>query len=130
MSKRRAAKIDGEMQRALGEIFLSDIKDPRFSKMAGVLRVEVTQDLKYAKVYVSIYDTPAKVESTMQALESGESFIRARLNDKIRLRRIPNLSFIHDTSIAESVRISRLIDEVTAKDREHAADNTDTETVE
>ena len=120
MSQRRTAKIDGELQRLLGEIFLTEIKDPRFSKMAGVMRVTTTQDLKYAKVDISIYDTPAKVESTMEALRSAEPFIRAKLNEKIRLRRIPNLEFVHDTSIAYSIEISKLIDEVTAKDREHA----------
>lgn len=42
MSQRRTAKIDGELQRLLGEIFLTEMKDPRFSKMAGVTRVAVT----------------------------------------------------------------------------------------
>ena len=120
MSQRRTAKIDGEIQRLLGEIFMTGIKDPRFSKMTGVMRVNTTPDLKYAKVYVSIYDTPAKVESTMEALASAEPFIRAKLNEKIKLRRIPNLEFVHDTSIAYSIEISKLIDEVTAKDRENA----------
>lgn len=120
MSQRRTAKIDGELQRLLGEIFLTEMKDPRFSKMAGVTRVEVTPGLKYAKVYISIYDTPARVESTMEALRSAEPFLRAKLNEKIRLRRIPNLEFVHDTSIAYSIEISKLIDEVTAKDKENA----------
>lgn len=120
MSQRRTAKIDGELQRLLGEIFLTEMKDSRFSKMAGVTRVAVTPDLKYAKVYISIYDTPARVESTMEALRSAEPFLRAKLNEKIRLRRIPNLEFVHDTSIAYSIEISKLIDEVTAKDKENA----------
>ena len=120
MSQRRTAKIDGELQRLLGEIFLTEMKDPRFSKMAGVTSVAVTPDLKYAKVYISIYDTPARVESTMEALRSAEPFLRAKLNEKIRLRRIPNLEFVHDTSIAYSIEISKLIDEVTAKDKENA----------
>ena len=120
MSQRRTAKIDGELQRLLGEIFLTEMKDPRFSKMAGVTRVAGTPDLKYAKVYISIYDTPARVESTMEALRSAEPFLRAKLNEKIRLRRIPNLEFVHDTSIAYSIEISKLIDEVTAKDKENA----------
>lgn len=127
MSQRRTAKIDGEIQRLLGEIFLTEIKDPRFSKMAGILRVSTTPDLKYAKVYISIYDTPAKVESTMEALKSAEPFIRAKLNEKIKLRRIPNLEFVHDTSIAYSIEISKLIDEVTAKDRENARNREETQ---
>ncbi len=120
MSIRRTQKIDGEMQKVLGEIFMTDIKDPRFSRMTGVLRVNTTQDLKYAKVYVSIYDSEENVKSTMEALESAEPFIRSRINEKMRLRRIPNLQFVHDTSIEYSIEISKKIAEVTAKDRENA----------
>ncbi len=120
MSVRRTQKIDGELQKVLGEIFMTDIKDPRFSRMTGVLRVNTTQDLKYAKVYVSIYDSEENVKSTMEALESAEPFIRAKINEKMRLRRIPNLQFIHDTSIEYSIEISKKIAEVTAKDRENA----------
>ncbi|MBQ4288876.1 MAG: 30S ribosome-binding factor RbfA [Clostridia bacterium] len=120
MSVRRTQKIDGELQKVLGEIFMTDIKDPRFSRMTGVLRVNTTQDLKYAKVYVSIYDSEENVKSTMEALESAEPFIRAKINEKMRLRRIPNLQFVHDTSIEYSIEISKKIAEVTAKDRENA----------
>ena len=86
--------------------------------MASVSKVSVTQDLKYAKVYVSVYDTPEKIKSTMEALESAEPFLRARLNEMIRLRRIPVMSFVYDDSIEYSAKISKLIEEVTAKDRQ------------
>ena len=120
MSKLREARIDGEFRRALGELLLTEIKDPRMSRMASVSKVSVTQDLKYAKVYVSIYDTPEKVASTMEALESAEPFLRAKLNGMIHLRRMPVMTFVHDDSIEYSAKISKLIDEVTAKDRKNA----------
>lgn len=119
MSKLRTVRIEGEFKRALGEIFLTDLKDPRLSRMMGVTRVDVTPDLKYAKIYVSVYDTPEKVETTLEALKSAEGFIRSRLNDKIKIRRIPNLTFIHDTSIEYSIRISKLIDDVNAGKQEN-----------
>ncbi len=120
MSKLREARIDGEFRRALGELLLTELKDPRMSKMASVSKVSVTQDLKYAKVYVSIYDMPEKVASTMEALESAEPFLRAKLNEMIRLRRMPVMTFVHDDSIEYSAKISKLIDEVTARDRKNA----------
>ena len=121
MAKNREVRLEGEFRRALSEIFLTDLKDPRVSAMLSVMRVEITPDLKYAKVYVSIYDTPERVDSTMEALERAEGFIRAKLNDKIKVRRIPNLAFVHDTSVEYSIHIS--IDEVTAKDKEHEEDS-------
>ena len=120
MSKLREARIDGEFRRALGELLLTELKDPRMSKMTSVSKVSVTQDLKYAKVYVSIYDTPEKVASTMEALESAEPFLRAKLNEMIRLRRMPVMTVVHDDSIEYSAKISKLIDEVTARDRKNA----------
>lgn len=123
MAKNREIRLEGEFRRALSEIFLTDLKDPRVSAMLSVMRVEITPDLKYAKVYVSIYDTPERVDSTMEALERAEGFIRAKLNDKIKVRRIPNLAFVHDTSVEYSIHISKLIDEVTAKDKEHEEDS-------
>ena len=123
MAKNREGRLEGEFRRALSEIFLTDLKDPRVSAMLSVMRVEITPDLKYAKVYVSIYDTPERVDSTMEALERAEGFIRAKLNDKIKVRRIPNLAFVHDTSVEYSIHISKLIDEVTAKDKEHEEDS-------
>ena len=123
MAKNREVRLEGEFRRALSEIFLTDLKDPRVSAMLSVMRVEITPDLKYAKVYVSIYDTPERVDSTMEALERAEGFIRAKLNDKIKVRRIPNLAFVHDTSVEYSIHISKRIDEVTAKDREHEEDS-------
>lgn len=116
MANNRIVKIEGEFRRGLSEIFLTELKDPRMSPMTSVTRVEITQDLKYAKVYVSIMDTPQKIEETLTALKSAEGFIRVKLNERIKIRRIPNITFIHDNSIEYSIQISKLIDEAREKD--------------
>lgn len=116
MANNRSARLEGEFKRVLADVLRNDVKDPRMSCMVSITRVEITPDLKFAKVYVSIYDTPEKIHDTMDALTSAEGFIRARVNDKIKLRRIPVLSFVHDASIEYSVKMSRLIDEVVKQD--------------
>ena len=129
MANNRIIKIQGEMKRALSEIFFTDVKDPRMSSMATVSRVQVTPDLKYAKVYVSVYDTDEKRESTIAALTNAEAFIRSKVNAKIRMRRIPNMEFILDDSIEYAVKMSKLIDDVieTIPDRSDEEDFTGTE---
>lgn len=129
MANNRIIKIQGEMKRALSEIFFSDVKDPRMSAMATVSRVQVTPDLKFAKVYVSVYDTDEKRESTIAALTNAEAFIRSKVNAKIRMRRIPNLEFVLDDSIEYAVKMSKLIDDEVAKipDRSDEEDYTGTE---
>ena len=110
MAANRSARIDGELQRCLSEIFLRDIKDPRMSRMANVTRVHATPDLKYAKVHVSVYDDKEKIDSTFEALKSAEPFIRSRLNGMIKLRRIPNLEFVFDDSIEYSAHIAKVLE--------------------
>jgi len=129
MANNRIIKIQGEMKRALSEIFFTDVKDPRMSSMATVSRVQVTPDLKYAKVYVSVYDTDDKRESTIAALTNAEAFIRSKVNAKIRMRRIPNMEFVLDDSIEYAVKMSKLIDDVieTIPDRSDEEDFTGTE---
>ena len=129
MANNRIIKIQGEMKRALSEIFFADVKDPRMSSMATVSRVQVTPDLKYAKVYVSVYDTDEKREATIAALTNAEAFIRGKVNAKIRMRRIPNMEFVLDDSIEYAVKMSKLIDDVieTIPDRSDEEDFTGTE---
>lgn len=128
MANNRIIKIQGEMKRALSEIFFHDVKDPRLSAMATVSRVQVTPDLKYAKIAVSVYDTDEKRESTIAALTNAEPFIRKKVNEKIRMRRIPVMEFVLDDSIEYAVKMSKLIDVVNAEIRDDEADsNTITE---
>ena len=70
MSKDRLSGITTEFKRALSEIIRSDIDDPRVSQMTSVTHVELSKDLKYAKVYISVYDTEKKRKSTIFFLET------------------------------------------------------------
>ena len=112
MANNRILKIDGEIKRALYDIIHNDVKDPRLSDMATVSRVNTTADLKYAKVYVSIFDTDERKKTSIDALNNAEGFIRSKLNSKIKLRRLPIMEFIIDDSIEYGVRMSKIIDEV------------------
>ncbi len=127
MSKQRHARLEGEFQKALSEVFFHDLHDPGFSKMASITRLSITPDLKYAKVYVSVYDTDEKKSTTIEALSRAEAFIRMKLNEKLRMRRLPVMTFVLDDSIEYSAHISKLIDEVNARDNANHNDNSDSE---
>ena len=79
MPTNRLNRIDEEVKRALADIIRNDVKDDRLSAMTSVTKVDVTQDLKFAKVYVSVYDTDKKRQASVDALNHGASFIRTRL---------------------------------------------------
>ena len=127
MPKRRTQRLDEEFRRALSEVIQKEIRDPRVSPMLGTTRVDVTQDLYYAKVYVSVYDEEEKRLSTIEGLNSAGGFLRSKLNKMIRIRRIPELKFILDNSIEYSIHMSKLIDEA-VKDIPEYPEETNEET--
>jgi len=79
MAKRRNNRLSGEVKRAISEIIRNDVKDPRISELLSITEVHVTEDLKYAKIYVSDYND---IETSMIALESAKGFIRKEIGKK------------------------------------------------
>lgn len=108
----RMGRINKELQREISELIRTEIKDPRLSAMTTVLRVEATQDLKYAQVYISVLGNDEQKESVMEGLKNAAGFIRRELAHKINLRNTPELTFHLDTSTEYAIKMSKLIDEV------------------
>ena len=113
-------RINAEVQRELSEIIRSEVKDPRIDTMTTVTEVSVTPDLKYATVYISTL--AGKSEETIKGLFQAGGFIRKELASRLNLRNTPELRFVPDNSLEYGMKMSKLIDEVMAKEREDAPD--------
>lgn len=112
MSSIRYDRMNEEIKKAISEV-LREMKDPRIAAMTTILGVEVTNDLKWAKVRVSVYDEDLKArEETVVALNHASGFIARELGRRIQLRRIPQFKFLLDNSIEYSVHISKIIREI------------------
>ena len=108
----RYDRINEEIKKALSEI-IRDMKDPRISPMTTVLLVEATNDLKIAKVRISVYDKSDDVRrETVAQLNRAEGFIARELGKRADLRRIPTLKFSLDDSIEYAVHISEIINKL------------------
>ena len=114
MANRRNNRLSGEVKRAISEIIRFDVKDPRISELMSLTVVHVTEDLKFAKIYVSDYND---IESTLIALNSAKGFIRKEIGKKVKMRIIPELIFIKDDSIAKGMHMSSLIDKIIEEDK-------------
>jgi len=112
VSKDRNAAISAEFKRVLSEIIRNDIKDPRVSAMASVTHVEITKDLKYAKAYISVFDTDKLKKSTIESLTHAEHYIKNEIGARLRIRRLPVITFLLDTSIEYSSKISEMLKKV------------------
>lgn len=117
----RYDRINEELKKALSEI-VREMKDPRISTMTTILRVEATNDLKLAKVKVSVYDKSDDIrKETVAQLNRAEGFIARELGKRVDIRRIPTLKFTLDDSIEYAVHISEIINQLNS---ERKKDNT------
>ncbi|MDQ6931113.1 MAG: 30S ribosome-binding factor RbfA [Candidatus Eremiobacteraeota bacterium] len=96
------------MQRVLGTLVSQELKDPRMG-FTTVTRVEATQDLRFAKVYVSIIGDRHVARQTMDALEHASGFLRGELGHQIKLRYTPELTFVEDRSTERAIELSKTL---------------------
>ena len=107
----RTDRIASEIMREVERIIREDVSDPRTQCMFSITHVDVTRDLRYAKVYVSVYEEE-KREPMMKALKSAAGFIRHNVGRRVQLRYTPELLFELDTTIEYGVHIASLLNEV------------------
>ena len=96
-------------------MLIKGIKDPRINSMVSVTEVEVTNDLSYAYVYVSILG--GDEESTLQGLSSAESYIRREIGKNIKIRHVPQIIFKVDDSLLKGMYMDSLIKKVNEKEQ-------------
>ncbi len=108
-------RIGSQLVKEISYILATEIKDQDI-KFVTVTDVKVTNDLSYAKVYVTILDEEKRKE-TMDALKNASGFIRKTLADRIEIRHIPELEFIYDESIAYGNKIEHIIEKIHEEDK-------------
>lgn len=112
MNEKRVNRISEEIKKIISELLYNGLKDPRISSMTSITRVDVTRDLRYAKIYVSVFGNNEEKESSIDGLNSAKGFIRKEIGNKIDIRYIPEPIFILDESIEEGIRMSKLIEDI------------------
>ena len=108
MSGHKIDRVNEDIKRELSAIF-RNIKDPRVSSLITVLRVDVTNDLSYATVYVSTVEGEDKTAESVKGLKSAKGYIRHELGSALKLRHVPELRFVADNSIAYSAEINKIL---------------------
>ena len=109
-SYNRTRRIAEEIRKVVSTMLISGIKDPRITSMVSVTDVEVTNDLSYAYVYVSILG--GDEESTLKGLKSACGYIRKEVSRNVKLRHTPEIIFKVDESIKNGMYMSNLIKKV------------------
>jgi ribosome-binding factor A len=111
----RSRRVEQQIQRALGELLLLEVKDPRV-RGVSITAVDVSRDLGVAQAWFSLLDPEADPANAQAGLDAAAGFLRAQLGRELTLRRTPELRFAHDASIRRGSELSRLIDEARRRD--------------
>lgn len=112
MSFNRTSRLSEEIRKIISSIIQNDIKDPRVPMLTSVTHVDVTRDLRYAKVFISVFGTDEQKESCIEGLRSASGYIRKEVGSKIKVRYIPEMIFEIDKSIEYGLNISKKLNEI------------------
>jgi ribosome-binding factor A len=108
----RPERVAHLMQRELADIVRNKMRDPRLSQWVSVTDVEVTEDLSFAKVFVSILPEGEERDRTLETLQGAAGFVRRELAPRLGLREVPGLRFMLDTSIERGARVEELLKKI------------------
>ena len=112
----RTDRISEEMKKELSHIIQNELKDPRLDVMISVVHVDVTNDLSYAKVYVSVLADDDKKNEAIKGLKSAAGFVRKEIGRRMNLRHTPEILFEKDNSIEYGAHMAELIKKTVEND--------------
>jgi ribosome-binding factor A len=111
----RIERVSSLMRHEISELLQRQVKDPRINQFVAVTDVSLSADLKYAKVFVSCMGSEEEKKAMLNGLGAAANFLRNQLAKRLRLRRIPELSFKWDDSIERGDHLLQLIDKISAE---------------
>ncbi len=122
MARQRTQRVAEEIKKEVSDIMRMELKDPGLMKLISVTDVEVTRDLGYARVYVSIYGEAKEQGDILKVLEKATGFIRTELGKRIRLRHTPELQFRLDRSMEYGDHINKVLKNLESTDKDLGAE--------
>ena len=107
---RRTERINMLLRQEISQVLSWELKDPRLSGVVSVTKVETSNDLRHAKVFISVLGTREEKQGVMSGVNSATGFIRRELGDRLSLKHIPFLQFTLDESLEEAEHMFKLMD--------------------
>ena len=112
MVKNRVVRLNSLLREVISEVIRNDVHNPHVNQFTTVMSVDITKDLRYAKVYISVIGTPQEKEKTILALQSAAGFIAIYASRKVVMRYFPELTFKLDTSVENQMNIDDILAKV------------------
>jgi ribosome-binding factor A len=128
MSTRRLEKAAEAIRAVVSMAILADLNDPRIRDVT-VTYVEVSPDLRHAKVHVSVMGDETRQRLSLRGLQSAAGFLQAKIAERIEIRYTPRLNFMLDQGVKHSIEIAQILNEVLPKAKETEDDDQAPETI-
>ena len=113
----RLGKATEDIRRELSDI-LRSVKDPRVSGLLSIVKIDLSGDMSYCKVYVSSLEGMESTRQSVKGLTSAQGYIRRELGMRLHTRKTPELRFVADDSIEISAKISKRLEEIIPEENE------------
>ena len=124
MAKQRTLRLNSLLREVISEVIRDDVRNPDLPQFITVTRVDITSDLKHAKVYISVIGDQAKKDLAIELLQSMAGFIAVTTSKKVVMRFFPNLQFVLDDTVEKQMRIESLLSDISAeKQRRNVPDS-------
>ncbi|MGZ3634098.1 MAG: 30S ribosome-binding factor RbfA, partial [Parachlamydiaceae bacterium] len=117
MAKKRTVRLNSLLKEVISDVIRKNVRNPNINALLTVTRVDITNDLHYAKVYISVIGTDAQKEETLQALQSAAGFIAVNASKQVVMRYFPQLTFKLDDSVDKHMRIESLLHEINVEQK-------------
>ncbi|MCY7378893.1 MAG: 30S ribosome-binding factor RbfA [Gemmatimonadaceae bacterium] len=108
----RSDRVAAAMREEIATFLANDVKDPRIMGLVTVTAVEITRDLRHAKVFVSVLGSDSQRAATFEGLDNVATHLRGRVGRALRLRVAPEIEFRNDESVAHAAHIEQLLAQV------------------
>ncbi len=118
MSTKRQKQVNQTIRRELSDLLARGVSDPRINGIVSITEVDITADLKQARVFISVMGTEDEKLEVFAGLASASDFLRHELGSRIRMRYTPKLVFERDDSIEKGEHLLQMIDRAAAENPE------------
>lgn len=112
MLKKRTDRLNSLLKEVISDVIRKDVRNPLVNEFVTVVRVDITKDLHYAKVFISVIGTDVQKAQTIDALQSAAGFIAVQASRQVVMRYFPALTFKLDDSVEKHIKIEELLNSI------------------
>lgn len=109
---RRVQRLNSLLKQVISDVIRKEVKNPHLPKLITITHVDITKDLRHAKVYVSVIGDEIAKQEAMQALQSASGFIGVHASKEMKIRYFPELAFLLDDTVDKQIRIEEIIHQI------------------